>query len=84
MLALWVQIEDKTSVKFTNIRIPVELWERCKANAKVMKKSGAATAMECISDCMDQMDAPAPGVPAVVQTFFLRKPAPLKKAKKEK
>ena len=61
-------------VNYTSLRVPNELWERIKTHAEHLKKSATATAVECISDSLDQMEASKPGVPRVVElAHFLKK-----------
>lgn len=60
-------------VDYTNLRLPTELWERIKKHSERLKKSATATAVECISDSLDEMEAKKPGVPKIVQlSHFLK------------
>lgn len=58
-------------VEYTNIRVPIDVWERCKETAKTLKKSANATAVECISDCLDEMGKAEPGVPKIARLHQL-------------
>jgi hypothetical protein len=57
----------------TMLRVPNAIWKRVKDHAERLKKSATATAVECIADSLDEMDAKKPGVPKIVQlSHFLK------------
>jgi predicted transcriptional regulator len=68
-----MHLADNVPVSYTSVRIPNELWERIKRHAERLKKSATATAVECISDSLDEMETKKPGVPKIVQlSHFLK------------
>lgn len=61
-------------MEHTNLRLPIKLWERCKKHAATLNKSATATAVDCVADCLDEMEKRAPEVPKIVRLFhFLAK-----------
>jgi hypothetical protein len=71
--ALCMRYAYGACMSHTMLRVPNDLWQRIKSHAKRLKKSATATAVECISDSLDEMEAKKPNVSKIVQlSHFLK------------